>query len=73
MSNEMRHDLLYGAQAIADYLGLPLRRTRYLIHTKSIPTTRLTERIICANKYALDRVLGREQPQHIRASNGESR
>jgi hypothetical protein len=67
MTNEARNDTLYGAQSIADYIGLSLRRTRYLIHTNSIPTTRLAERIIVANKAALDELLGR-RPQRVRAS-----
>jgi hypothetical protein len=48
----LKRDILRGAQAIADFRGEALDRTRYLIRKKLIPTYR-EGGIICASKRAL--------------------
>jgi hypothetical protein len=48
----LKRDILRGAQAIADFRGEALDRTRYLIRKKLIPTYR-EGGIICASKRVL--------------------
>lgn len=50
-------DLVWGTQAIADEIGQPLDRTRYLIRTKRIPVTKLGGKTIIASRKKLRRAL----------------
>jgi len=51
------NDILWGCQAIADYLGQPLDRVRYLIRKGRLPVARLGSKTIISRKKKLDRVL----------------
>jgi hypothetical protein len=46
-------DLLWGTQAIADYLGKSLTETQYLVRIKAIPVGRLGPKTIIASKRRL--------------------
>ena len=41
MANDEFADLLWGAQAIADYIGRSYRQTVYLLSTKKLPAQKL--------------------------------
>jgi hypothetical protein len=56
MESTLRDDLLTGAQAIADYLGWPLRRVYHCAHRQYLPIGR-TGAILIARKSELDRAL----------------
>jgi hypothetical protein len=51
------NDIVWGAQAIADYIGQPLSRTRYLIRKGRLPVARLGSKTIISRKKKLDRAL----------------
>jgi hypothetical protein len=51
------NDLLWGAQAIAEFLGVPIDRVYYLIRTKRVPFTKLGPKTILASKRQLRRAL----------------
>ncbi len=57
MTSTLNDDLLHGVQAIADFVGLPLRKTYYLIGTGGIPVHRLGSRTIVGRKSEIDRAL----------------
>jgi hypothetical protein len=46
-------DLLWGAQAMADELGVSLERIRYLIRTRRVPFTKLGPKTILASRRKL--------------------
>jgi hypothetical protein len=48
-------DLLWGTQAIADYLGKSLTETQYLVRIKAIPVGRLGPKTIIASKRRLQK------------------
>ena len=50
-------DLLWGTQAIADYIGKTLTETQYLIRVKAIPVGRLGPKTIIGSKRKLRRHL----------------
>ena len=50
-------DLIWGAQAIADELNVPLQRIYYLIRTKKIPHTKIGPKTIIASRRQLRRAL----------------
>ena len=50
-------DLIWGAGAIADELGVPLQRVYYLIRTHRIPISKLGNKTIIASRRALRRAL----------------
>jgi hypothetical protein len=50
-------DLIWGAQAIADELGIPIDRAYYLIRKKRIPAAKLGQKTIVASRKALKRAL----------------
>jgi hypothetical protein len=50
-------DLLWGTQAIADYLGQSLHRTQYLIRIGALPIGRLGPKTLFASKRQLRRHL----------------
>jgi hypothetical protein len=50
-------DLIWGAKAIADELGIPLTRVYYLIRTKRIPFKKLGPKTIIASRRQLQRAL----------------
>jgi hypothetical protein len=50
-------DVLWGAKAIAEYVGLGLRRTYYLLANGALPSKKLGARIIVARKSELDAAL----------------
>jgi hypothetical protein len=57
---ELQHptnDLLWGTQAIADYIGKSLTETQYLIRIKKLPIGRLGPKIIFASRKQLQRHL----------------
>jgi hypothetical protein len=50
-------DLLWGAAAIAEFLGISVDRVYYLIRTKRLPIAKLGRRSIVASKKKLQRAL----------------
>ena len=50
-------DLLWGAQAIADYLGISLDRVYYAIKTRQLPVGKLGRKTIIASKKKLQRAI----------------
>ena len=50
-------DLLWGAQAIADFLGISLDRTYYLIRTKRLPIAKLGRKTVVASRRKLQRAI----------------
>jgi hypothetical protein len=50
-------DLLWGAQAIADFLGISIDRVYYLIRTKRLPIAKLGRKTIVASRKKLQRAL----------------
>jgi hypothetical protein len=50
-------DLVWGCQAIADYLGLSLREVQYLVRKKKLPIGRLGPKLLFASKRQLRRHL----------------
>jgi excisionase family DNA binding protein len=50
-------DLLWGAQAIADYLGVSTDRVYYLIKTKRLPIAKLGRKTVVASRKKLQRAL----------------
>jgi hypothetical protein len=53
-------DLIWGAQAIADELGIPLHRVYYLIRTRRIPVTRLGAKTLICSRKRLQRALSQQ-------------
>jgi hypothetical protein len=53
----LANDALWGAEAIARYIGQPLRKTRYLISTGALPVQKLGARTILARKSQIDKAL----------------
>jgi hypothetical protein len=47
------HDLLWGAAAIAAFLGLPIRKVYYLIEQNAIPVRKLNKKTIVASRAQL--------------------
>ncbi|RWD51226.1 MAG: hypothetical protein EOS25_13960 [Mesorhizobium sp.] len=45
-------DLLWGAKAISDFIGLPRHRTHYLIYSGKLPVKRIGKQIL-ASKSAM--------------------
>ena len=54
-------DLLYGAKAIAECLGLTEKQTRHLVRLKRIPVFRVGG-IVCSRRSALARWLDEQLP-----------
>ncbi|HEY1490476.1 MAG TPA: hypothetical protein VGF90_05495 [Verrucomicrobiae bacterium] len=52
-----RDDLLWGAQAIADFLGIPVDSVYYLIRRKRLPIGKLGPKTIIASRKKLQRAL----------------
>jgi hypothetical protein len=50
-------DLIWGAQAIADELGIPIDRVYYFVRKKKIPAAKLGPKTIVASRKALRRAL----------------
>jgi hypothetical protein len=50
-------DLLWGAQAIADFLGIKIDRVYYLIRTKRLPIAKLGRKTVVASRRKLQRAL----------------
>jgi hypothetical protein len=50
-------DLIWGAQAIADELGVSVQRIYYLIRTQKIPITKIGNKTIIASRKQLRRSL----------------
>jgi hypothetical protein len=50
-------DLLWGAQAIADFLGVSIDRIYYEIRVKRLPIAKLGKRTVVASKKKLQRAL----------------
>ena len=50
-------DLLWGAQAIADYLGVSIDRVYYLIKTKHLPIAKLGRKTVVASRKKLQRAI----------------
>ena len=48
-------DLLWGAQAIADFLGISIDRTYYLIRMKRLPIAKLGRKTVVASRRKLQR------------------
>jgi hypothetical protein len=53
-------DLIWGAQAIADYIKRPVRSVYYLIDRGILPVTKLGPRTIVARASEIDRALSNE-------------
>ena len=45
-TDSLADDLLYGAEPIAEFLGLKKEQVFYLVRTGKLPVTRLGERIV---------------------------
>jgi hypothetical protein len=50
-------DLLWGAQAIADFLGVPLARIYYEIRMKRLPISKLGKKTVVASRKKLQRAI----------------
>lgn len=50
-------DLLWGGQAVADFLGVTLDRVYYLIRTGQLPIAKLGRKTIVASKKKLQRAI----------------
>jgi hypothetical protein len=50
-------DLLWGAQSIADFLGVSVDRVYYLIKTKRLPIAKLGRKTVVASRKKLQRAL----------------
>jgi excisionase family DNA binding protein len=50
-------DLLWGAQAIADFLGVSLDKVYYLIRTKRLPIAKLGRKTVVASRKKLQRAI----------------
>jgi hypothetical protein len=50
---KLGEDLVWGAEGIATELDVSIHRARYLIRTKKLPVTRISERHIVASRRAL--------------------
>lgn len=53
----MADDVLWGHAAIAEFVGLPVRRLRYMIQLGRVPVRRHSHRIVSASKRAISRAL----------------
>ncbi len=53
----LQNDLLWGTQAIADFIGKSLHETQYLIRIQKLPIGRLGKKQIFASKRQLQRHL----------------
>jgi excisionase family DNA binding protein len=65
----LAEDLLWGAQAIADYLGVSTARVYYLIRTKRLPSAKLGHKTVIASKRQLVRYfekITREEQSEMR-------
>lgn len=61
MSDEKRTvDLLYGAPAIAAYLGMGERQARYLMEKGTLPSFKIGGKV-CASRSVVDEWLERQQ------------
>jgi hypothetical protein len=60
MSNDECADLLWGAQAIADYLGKNYRQTIYLLTTKRIPAQKIGATWVACRPKIRARLLGED-------------
>ncbi len=50
-------DLLWGGQAVADFLGVSLDRLYYIVRSKKLPVSKLGRKTIIASKKKLQRAL----------------
>jgi hypothetical protein len=50
-------DLLWGGQAIADFLGVSIDRVYYLIKTKRLPIAKLGRKTVVASRKRLQRAI----------------
>ena len=50
-------DLLWGAAAIAEYIGVPVDRVYYMVRKKKLPIAKLGEKSIVASRKELKRAL----------------
>jgi hypothetical protein len=50
-------DLLWGAQAIADYLGVSIDRVYYLIRVRRLPIAKLGRKTVVASRKKLQRAI----------------
>jgi hypothetical protein len=57
VEQQVADDVLWGTQAIADYLGKSLTETQYLIRIKALPIGRLGPKTLFASKRQLRRHL----------------
>jgi hypothetical protein len=53
IAEKLTDDLLWGTQAIADFIGKSLTETQYLIRIKAIPVGRLGPKTIIGSKRGL--------------------
>jgi len=65
-------DLLWGAQAIADYIQRPVRSAYYLIGRGVLPITKMGPRTIVARKSDIDRAFSSDNSPP-RQANADSR
>lgn len=56
-------DFLWGAQAIAGFLGLEVPKVYYLVHKKRIPVTKLSRGLLVARKSELYMLLSSSKEQ----------
>jgi len=54
---QLTDDLLWGTQAIADFIGRSLTETQYLVRIEALPIGRLGPKLLIASKQQLQRHL----------------
>jgi hypothetical protein len=54
---QLTDDLLWGTQAIADFIGRSLTETQYLVRIEALPIGRLGPKLLFASKQQLQRHL----------------
>ncbi len=57
LQEQLTDDLLWGTQAIADFIGKSLTETQYLIRIDALPIGRLGKKTLIASKRQLRRYL----------------
>ena len=68
----MEHDFLHGAQSIADFIGVPLRRAYYLLEQGQIPAARIGEKWSARRSRLIEHFEAREAETLARGNSGEA-
>lgn len=65
-----RADLLYGAPAIADYLGVTQRQVRYLMEKGTLPSHKIGGKV-CSSRGDVDAWLSKQRNEALRKRRAE--